>query len=235
LADQNDDPLSWSEFLDDIVSCREELDKIEILDKTFFKVLKEEVNAILYNLQKLRDERPDCSRERNNYENAFDGYREKVDVLDSSRKELLKKLRAVAKSEGNIEDWQHAVDLIDDFIASHQRDLQYNDKTREYLGETKQHLLRHIHSFQTFTVDQIAGSWQLCEKLEAYDSYVERLRKKTHEWEPIEWQTLSFRPKVIPSETSSLDPKQEEERKIPTVYRCKHCGLTKKARNDGVG
>jgi chromosome segregation ATPase len=235
MAEPNDYPLSSDEFFEDIISCRQELDKIEILDNTFFKILREEANAISSKIQKLSDDRPDCSRDRTKYEILFDDYREKVDAFNSSRKELLKKLKTVAKSEGNVENWQHTIGLIDDFVSRHQRDLSGNEGLRTYLEETKQHLLTHIRSFETFTTDQIVESQQLCEKLESYAYYVEKFYEKTHEWEPAEWQTLSLRPKLIPSETSSLDPKPEEEHKVPTVYRCKHCGLYKKAGSDGVG
>lgn len=119
-------------------------------------------------------------------------------------------------------------------MANHQKVLLYNGKLREYIEETKQYILMRISSFKTFTKDQIAESQQLCEKLESCENVVDELRMDTHEWMPIEYQTLSLRPDQIPSETSSLERRLGEERKVATVYRCKRCGADKKVGSDGI-
>jgi chromosome segregation ATPase len=216
MTDSNEN-LPWEEDFLDIYQSREELEKVEILDTTCFGTLKEEVDEITGNLRGLREQRPDCSRDKVNYDAIFAKYRDKIDELNGRRKKLLERLKSAAKAERYVEEEKTNIDLVAAFVANYQKDLLQNDKLREYIEETRDYLSMRIRSFQTFTEAQIAEARQLCGILESYDTDVDELLKDTHKWMAIEHQSLSFSAARIPTETSSLDGRPEEEREVATI------------------
>lgn len=232
MTDSNDDLLG--EDFDEILQSREELEKVEILDTTCFGTLKEEVDYITGNLRGLRERRPDCSRDKGNYETIFAKYKEKIDELNSRRKKLLEKLKTIAKAKIYVEQEKANIELIATFVANHQKVLLQNVKLREYMDGTREYLSMRIRSFQTFAEAQIAESPQLCEKLEYYDGVVDDLLRPTHEWMAKEHQSLSFHAARTPTETSSLEGRPEEEREVATIYICKRCGAEKGFGSDGI-
>ena len=234
MAESNDDFPSWEDFYD-IKLFREELERVGLLDATCYGKLKEETNSIIVDLRILAaEERPDCFRDRENYKILFDMHKEMVDELNGRRKKLLEKLKTVAKAEKYIEEGKMNIDLINALVANNQRFLSYDEKIREHIKETKSYVLMRVGLFQAFTRDQVAKSRQLFEKLASCDDVVDELRTETHEWIPKEYQTVPLQPDRISTETSSLERKAGEERKVVTVVKCKRCGAEKQVGSDGI-
>lgn len=233
MTESNDDHL-WEPDFYEIERYRRELEGMEILDATCCGTLKGQVDDITWYLHYLEEQRPDCSRDKVNYETIFAKYKENVDELNSQRKKLLGKLKVVARAKKHTVEGKENIDLIAAFAVNYRDVLLHNDKLRGFIDETKRVISMRINSFQTFTEDQIAESAQLFEKLESVGTVIDVLSTPTHEWKPIEYQSFSLRAARIPTETSSLEGRPEEERQVATNYRCKKCGLEKKVGSDGI-
>ncbi len=235
MTEGDNELQSWADFLDEIISFKQDTDKIDPLDNTCFATLKQEADATPEKILQLLSQRPDCLSDGSEYEIKFKSYRRNVDELNGHRLKLLAKLKTIAQSQSTIEHSKYYLNLIVSFTSHHQEDPIFSYKLQEYFKEVQHQLISLTNSLETFTKNQITDSQKLYEKLESSNCDVDRLRTETHEWEPVEYRAIPSRAKQIVSETSSPNSRPEEERRVVITLRCTRCGLTKRAGSNGIG
>lgn len=214
-------PLAGAFAMQDFVSVEKKWENVGIPTKEKIDDIRKTASYLRTKIPELNDSQPKCWLLKENYDHEFLLYKAQVEEAREHNMSALRLLKDFSSLEESARDVQDDIESL----------KEWQEKNRQWMDdEQSSHALNIFirldvlkRCFESISKEELEELERLRKEFEKNESVLDEIRKPTHEWEPIELQTVVAKPGWIARAESSLESRVAEERIFVAKRKCKKC------------
>lgn len=208
--------------MQEFVAVEEKWKNVRTPDKHNIENIKKTASLLHDRVPQLSEGQPKCWVLQDSYDREFAIYRPQVEIAIERNRTALGLVNDFSSVEKRLKDVQIDIAFLENWQKTRGK-LMDNEQTSHALNILAYlDMLKQSFGLQ-FSKEELEELERLRSEFEKNGPILERLTESTHEWEPIERQTVITKPGRIAPPESSLESTPAERTSFVVKRRCKKC------------